>query len=76
MRFLVVDKSKESQQAIRILKDKQINFEVIPIEQSFTNNFKVPLLLTPEGRFEGIDLVRTYTKAEENGFHKKLEISV
>ena len=74
-RLLITDNSPNSQEAFKILKKKNIDFIEIPIKTISSSNFKAPTLLAPEGRFEGIDFVKAYTKAEENGFHKRLETS-
>ena len=73
MRVLITDDSPNSREASEDLRKKKIVFIEIPIEKISQVDFEVPLLLAPEGRFEGVNLVKAYSKAEENGFHKKLE---
>lgn len=72
MRILVTDRSEKSREALDTLEEMKIDFFEITIEKIARINFEVPLLLAPEGRFEGLDLVKMYSKAEKNGFHEML----
>lgn len=73
IRILIIDESKSSQEAREILRTGKIDFMEIHSEKLSQLNFHIPTLLAPEGQFEGIELVKKYTTAENNGFHKKLE---
>ena len=73
MRVLITDGSPNSLEAAEDLRKKKISFVELSIEKISQVDFKVPMLLAPEGRFEGVNLVKAYSKAEVNGFHKKLE---
>jgi hypothetical protein len=73
MRILITDDSTNCLEAIEMLKAMKIDFFQISIDKISQSNFEVPTLLAPEGRFEGINLVKMYSKAEKNGFHKMIE---
>ena len=73
MRILIVENTASSRKAFEMLKKRRIEFTEIHVEDLTQVNFHIPLLLAPEGKFEGLDLVQIYANAELNGFHKKLE---
>ena len=73
MRILITDRTKSSQEAVENLKKMKVSFVEISVEKISPVNFKIPVLLAPEGRFEGVESVKMYLKAERNGFNKKLE---
>jgi len=75
MRVLIIDDSRNCAEAVETFKKMEIPFETISIDKISHNNFELPTLLAPEGRFEGIHSVKMYTKAEKNGFHKLIALT-
>ncbi len=73
LRVLITDESRHSREAKDTLVAMDIPFYEISIDRISANNYKIPTLLTPEGTFEGIELVKVYSVAEKNGFHKMVE---
>lgn len=71
-RVLIIDDSNQSKEAIQVLRNMEISFVCISREKIAQTNFKLPTLLAPEGKFEGIFSVKMYSEAERNGFHKMI----
>lgn len=72
MRVLIIDDSRNCAEAVNIFEQMEIPFVIVPIEDIAHNNFELPTLLTPEGKFEGIPSIKMYTEAEKKGFHKMI----
>ena len=72
MRILIIDDSRNCAEAVDIFEKMEIPFVRISIEEIAHNNFELPTLLAPEGKFEGIPSIKMYTEAEKNGFHKMI----
>ena len=68
MRVLITDGSRHSHEAKETLQQMEISFLEISIDRISSNHLKIPTLLTPEGTFEGVDLVKMYSTAEKNPF--------
>ena len=55
---LWIDKSKDSQRAIELIKRKNIEFKVI--DSPTDEEWELPCLLIPEGRCEGLQAINSY----------------
>lgn len=71
MRVLITDESSHSLEARNVLEAQKIDFTEVSVEKISFSSGAMPVLLAPEGRFEGIASVSMYVRAEMNGVHKK-----
>ncbi len=71
LRVLVTDESSFSLKAKEILKIGKIGFTELSCDSVSSSSSTPPYLLAPEGRFEGVQSVSMYVRAEKNGIHKR-----
>ena len=75
MRILITDETESSRKVLDLLREIELEFTEIRVDDLSHTDFPLPTLIAPEGRFEGELLVQVYAKAEKNGFHKKIGIT-
>ena len=62
-RLLIIDASAESQDAQTILREKNLFFSTRANEGC---RYKPPCLITDDGRFEGLECIKNYTKVVDS----------